>query len=1061
MGLFIKQIFIHFIHLIIGLNLVLVDLPFSSSSAHAKKKKHREEHETEHTCGKENQKPSNGDEQNCCEGLEWNPSTSTCLKPEPTPRKRCDSADAHDTCGPKQACFESEPSDLYDDDDKYDDKVDELEEKEESFSPKLTRFREDGTCFGHQQCASGNCVSKSMTKKRSNKVSEFLTKLISTVTFQRKCQPMYICRCAEEYETPIAKSECCSGLVKDPEGKCVDKSMVEWQFSENEPREAGLAEHTCSVIVNPVEQYNYLQTTFKLRSLEFLTATAGGDDCLGFNKKVKAVGDFLKSKRMEITKNFNLKMKEIKQERNNLVNAKFDLQQAEQERSIANADSFIAAERVTGADMIKLLIKEQELMMSYEQSLSLIYDETMPKYQALAEEWAAIDPKKKGKRCRGYTGWPFGQQKNKRRWMYRYKVKARHSGNVEILKDKQIKYLISKMGGTGKQTKSSYFLTDPLMPGDKSFNNYGNKGRYRRKLGIKKGFLGSVITGLTMATLFATGGVLFGYQLASGVAGAGSGFEKWVNSINKKNQDDEQYLAGYYNDIIRSLMTYFSNPAIENDIELGIQKACISSNFKQGVEYFQDDKSYKTEDDYYSDEELEGKAPASTEETNEEEEEEEFNEMDGENIDEFEDDESIGNDPIAEALEKGNHVPKEKNKSDKIVHEEGKRDSVDENGELLKSPTCMKSMIALSELQKITFTQSWMYSYNPKRTYKQFAGNYRHNFLISTAADFSSASAYLKKMSGFAGMRGGLRSLSIACLEKRLAEIEGYKGDGGVIADAGKYENEKKDVEWQKSQQASLDCKNCNLTGRAKSYKVNINSSTNSTMTSKSEKGKMIPHLFNQGMQDWDGISKKYAIARQAMLDRSKKIKQQFPEATAENEKIQAIYSKFGGANPLSLEAMGINVPAEVKADFMDESQTAQTNATPQTMSTPNEALAGAELDKGAMAKSEMKNSKMKKANINNLFGEDDEVGSDPVSKTGLSRQEEKQMLEEIENEKENYVEHTGDTLFQKVTKAYIRSAYPRFMSRKRQIASEAKEEITPEKKDLYEKLKNFHENSL
>jgi hypothetical protein len=1056
-----QKLIIHALNFIIGLNLVLFDIPFASTYANAKE--HKEEYVNENSCGKENQKPTDSNPENCCEGLEWNDSSRTCVKPEPSPRKRCDTADAHNTCGPNQACFEGEMSDLYEDDEKYDQDVDKIDDREESFKPGLFTIKEDGKlCFSHKECGSGNCVSKSMTKKNRSKIGEFLTRVTSTIFFQRKCRPMYICRCAEEYETPIAKSDCCAGLAKDPEGKCVDKSMVEWQFKDGEPKEAGLAEHTCSVNVNPVDQYNYLQSTFKIRALEFLTSTAGEEDCLGFNKKVKAVGEFLKSRRSEISKNFYLKMNELKEERNKLVNAKFDLQQAEQDRSVANADSFIAAERVTGAEMIKMLIKEQELMMSYEQSLSLIYDETMPKFQALSEEWASIDPKKKGKRCRGYTGWPFGEQKNKRRWMYRYKVKARHSGNVEILKDKQIKYLISKMGGTGKQTKSSYFLTDPLMPGFKKFNNYGDTmffigAKYRRKLGIKKGFLGSIITGLTMATMFATGGALFGTQLASAVAGRNSGFEKWVNGINKKNKDDEQYLAGYYNDFIGSLMKYFSSLNFDEDIELGIQKQCIASNFKQGIQEYQEDKQYKTEEQYFSSEPQAGKAPASTQE----EEEEEIEPAESSN-DEFAGEETIGIDPIAEALEQTPAGGEDQNQTDKITYEAGTRNQIDENGNSLKAPSCMKSVIALSELQKIAFTQSWMYSYNQKRTYKQFAGNYRHNFLISLAADFAMASAYLKKMSGFAGMRGGLRALSIACLEKRLAEILGYGGAGGLVADADKYENEKKEIEWQKSQQASLDCKNCNLTGRAKSFKVDIKTGTNSTLSGKSDKGKMIPHLFDQGMQDWDGISKKFAIAKQAMLDRSKKIKELYPEATEENEKIQGIYSKFGGADISSLEAMGVQVPAEVKAELAEEGQAAEEIVTPQVISTPNKVVESPKAAPAAVAKEEVKTAK--KVSALNLFGEDETAQAEPASKTGLSYKEEKEILEEIEKEKENYVEHSGDSIFQKVSKAYVRSAYPRFMTKKRQIASEPNQEprpeVDPQKKSLSDKLEGFH-NSL
>jgi len=391
----IRKLIIHALNLIIGLNLVLFDIPFASTYANAKE--HKEEHVTENSCGKENQKPVDGNEANCCEGLEWNETSRTCVRVEFSPRKRCESADAHNTCGPNQACFEGEMSDLYDDDEKYDKNFDEIDDREESFKPGLFTVKEDGkTCFSHKSCGSGNCVSKSMTKKNRSKISEFLTKVTSTIFFQRKCQPMYICRCAEEYETPIAKSECCPGLTKDPEGKCVDKSIVEWQFKDSEPKEAGIAEHTCSVNANPVDQYYYLQNTFKIRALEFITSTAGEEDCLGFNKKVKAVGEFLKSKRVEITKNFYLKMKDIKEERNQLVNAKFDLQQQEQDRSVANADSFIAAERITGAEMIKLLIKEQELLMSYEQSLSLIYDETMPKFRALAEECARRLQRRRG-----------------------------------------------------------------------------------------------------------------------------------------------------------------------------------------------------------------------------------------------------------------------------------------------------------------------------------------------------------------------------------------------------------------------------------------------------------------------------------------------------------------------------------------------------------------------------------------------------------------------------------------------------------------------------------------
>ena len=989
-----------------------------TNNAQAEEEYESTTYEDEETCGQVGKKPKDNNPENCCAGLEWDESQNACVEAVKYPRKQCEGA-SDNSCSPGQSCLESEIEDLYGDDEEHDDAVDDVEIKNEE-----TGIKENGKrCYSDKQCDSGWCASKKEKSAYQKKgIFNKVKKMFRTVTFQRRCKALFVCRCADNYEKPIGDGKCCEGLKKDPEGKCVPESQLEWGMFEYTGEEGQFSENTCSVKVDPKEQYAYIQAMFKLRAFEWLTATSNETDCLGYQKRLKdEIGTPLKTKRNQLAKMLEEAQKEIRKRRNELVNAKFSLNK-EQNAGEMEREVWQAENRITGEAMLELMIEEQRVMQHYENNLNGIYTEAFNKLQKIHQDWGMTDPKEKGKRCRGNSIFSR-KQKNKRRWMKRYKVKAKAKhGNNAVVKDDAVRFMIESMGGKIQTKKSRYFLMDPLMPGGETFKDYGTSGKHRRKLGNKNSVVGIAMIVVGVAAIAAGPGFLMygGAILAGGIA-------LQARSIKKSKGEEKHYLPGIFNDFLPNLIEYFKAPEMASDIELGINRTCLETNFEQDSStHYTEDSDYVDEDQYYA----------------QEEQEEEFYNIDNQDMDEF----------------AGEYTGIE---DDEIIFEEGKRGEI-VDGEVQTPKACVQSYLSLVDLQKISFAQFWMYSHNDKRTYKTFAGNPRHNMMMTIINDFTVVKNYLTSMSGLPGSLGGYREQSIQCLLNRLKDAN-WEGTAGLAAGAKNYENTPGQLQWEKSRQSTLDCKNCNLKGQAKAHNIKVPTNTSSTLFGKDNNGSIASSIFSKGLGDWNEVNKNYAIARKALLDRNKALMEQDPQAFSENQKLAKIYSQATGVSDQTLQNMGYQIPAGRSP--MGGADGAANSSNSSNATTELEAEKVEEKAEVAPKASNTTNDEgNNKKNIAGLFDDmgldgSSESGSDNFkSHTGLRRRTEKKIIEHIQEHEKKYAPDPSDNLFEKVSKAYVRSAYPRFMQRKkREPASNEKKDSM--KSQLLDKLKSFETN--
>jgi hypothetical protein len=1003
-----------------------------------------EEEEAAPVCYKEGEKPLQGDEHKCCTGLQYY--NNICTTPPNTPRKKCKEGD-HNSCGTGQACLKSEVEDLYGDDASQDDAVDKIYQERESYTGvgKLLMLGPDSKmpCFNDKMCTTFNCVE---SEGKSG-----LGKLVRKAVKIKKCRDLYVCRCAAVNETLTGKAKCCPGLRTAPGGtKCMDPASLDALYADYTGLKPGFDPISCSINPDPASLLKYIKDTYIMRAWEWVTSTADQtDDCLGFAKRLR--NDFgipFRQKRVSIVNAFKASFEGIKGERNNLVNAKFSLNKTREEggHTDEEANRMIAAERITGVDMIKLMIKEQELMIKYEQSLFALYTDFAQKLSVYATEWSAYGEKwnKKGERCRGLKIWPFKKSKNKRRWKRRYKVKHKGSGsgkgaNAKLVNENSVKEMITALGGSTEGLKKRYFLIDPLMPGNfakssnKEFKRNGQSflraGKYRRTLG-EPGFWSFALVFLIAGPLITIAAVVHNYK-------------------NRAEKGEKRLMVGIRKNMTPDLMDYFKRPQLNGDLELGLDATCLRTDFKQATGTYKSDQSYKNDKDYFS---------KDKKEKEEEEEDQLATEEYNQTMDEFTDDGSVK----AEARIVGERV-----------------DS--------KTPRkCLKTALAISELASTAFSQWWLYSYSPKRT--QEVMTTRIMLYGALATTFVDLNNYLNLLSGD---HIGLRFQSIACLKRRLEEY-GFSAENGLVAGQDKYESEIEDIEWQKSQQSMLDCKNCNLKGNGGAVGVKApRSTTSSTLGNTNTHNSLGAPLVSRDIVDLNIAGKKWNSILQMRKKHNEKVMRDDPNAVERAKKIHGFFNRFSGPSNAGVAAASGFDLSQINLD-----QNGNPQRDPSSLSDAEKARlaqeakdklaldsgkykkgpAGTGLSKSGKGKGskEAKKGKTKKKNLKGLFDDDDESifgdsdsdndsdskGSKTVKTySGLSVQEDDEMVKSVT--KGNAIKNmSGHTLWQKVTRAYFRSGIPRLLTRKvkRKPASTEKnrDHLPPEKRKFLEALEKL-----
>lgn len=1018
-------------------------LPLSSLSLipDAKAGKHKTEYETNNTCGPEGGKPKNGDNNNCCEGLQWDNSKQVCAKVS-YPRKKCDEGQ-HNSCNPGQSCLASEFQDLYPDEEQYDEEIDKVEEEMENGVGVLKPRDVGEKCFSDKQCFTMNCISKKNNHKKKKGISKWLTKIITTITFSRRCEPIFVCRCAESGEKPVGNGQCCEGMKKDPSGKCVSEEAFDLLYGNynSASDHMELMPETCSVNINPLKQYHYISNTFKMRGFEYLTANSDVSDCLGFADKMEKLGDKMIQKRKELSAEFHKAMNQNIQERNELVNTKYS-----KHRSMASGNQkYVAEDRVTGKDMLELLKNQQLIYMKYEQGLNALYKEVHNELSTLTDEWKNTNPKTKhGKKCRSQ----WWKQKKKRAWQYRYKIKSRYSGNSEVFLNPRIKSVVEELGGSTRNNRR-YFLTDPLLPKSKNFKSYGGKtwfaasGKWRRKMKPtgRKTEASGFEAGLQMFYTGAKGSGFTGIMLQNQAEAAKDKLSQWLARSLKAQSKESEKLSGMHKHLLQGMLSYYNDGQLQGDIELGINMKCLATNLQEDSSFtYMDNNQYVDNEDDGIDRTISS-----------EEEQEENEIVYDEDINEFEDENIIDD--------------------NEIEYEAGIRNDNDVNGKTLVNNACVKTAFVLAEIQNIAFSQLWMYGYQKKRKYG-FGEDHRYKMLASNRKALKDMEEYLTELSGNPGSdAGGLRGQSITCLDERIKEFNDWDGDGGIAAGADNYEQQRNEKEWQKSKQADLDCKNCNLTGQAAGVDINIPGTNSATILANKIGGNLGSDLFSSGKTDWANINNKYAIMKKNLLDRDKDILDKHKKDRDQFMKLQTLVNESMGPSHAAMRKLGLTPPNSETSN--DSSNLTSANASALSSSSDSEkdksnssdknsSLAGSgnstsAQDNGSNASGSSAADQLK--NMYSEFGSDYDSDEDEAEKkiskyTGLKRKERSQMLKAISENKKKYESQTGDSLFEKVSKAYVRSAYPSFMSRKvRKPASEEKKNINQE---LVDKLNNF-----
>jgi hypothetical protein len=999
-----------------------------------------EEEEETQECYKKGEVPPRGEEDRCCPEFQYY--GGKCDTPPEFSRKKCDdesleydnAREPSKICpDPTEACMRSDVEDMFGGTLASEASDNELEKKiakrENGFWSKLFKPRANGkTCSNDKRCETWNCTK--IPKRKNGKIKRKKNGKIK-YKWMKRCKPLYLCRCVNNGEkAPHGGAKCCPGLKKDVGEYCRDPNAFGVLYPNDSPIEAGMDPVSCAVNVPPLALYNYLKDTYKLRAFEWLYSTAGNtDDCFGFAPKLKALAESMRLKRIAIVAAFQAELDELKRDRNELVNKKFSAHRAmaNEDTSTQDKEVAVAVDRMTGKAMILLMKKEQTIMTRYEQTLAALFKDIEPKLETLKVEWESKDPDKKHKKdCRGFLSF---SKKNKKRWKHRFKVKDRQSNaNSEAVKNDAITEKMKDLTTTDARTiisgKKVYFLNDPLMPGNKTFKEYGQsflrKGKYRRTLGKPGFWLMAIVTVLT-------GGVL----LIPALVGT-------IVARKRASKKEKTFLSGVRQNFSPDISDYFQRPEMKGDLELGIDTTCLATDFKESeAESYQEDIKYEDSDEYFE------RAPASEEDQAKQEEVQEENE---EEIDEFADFEQTSNEGVR--------------------YENGKRRSSKSFSKKTGAQKCARTAVAITEISNSAFAQFWLYSYSKKRKYENFGSGRRTQVLTALTIAFKKAQAHL-------GMMANYRLQSITCLDNKLKEFD-WGREGGIISEADKYNNEGEDIEWQKSKQADLDCKNCNLKGQGGTVGFKARKIGTSSISGNVDAFNTIKNpLISTETLDIKKINKNYAAYLASMKKKNAEILKKDPDAKARSE---LMLKSINAAIDPSAKGVAFTGGFDLETMTLKKSSrdVAGENEKDKKQESPKESkmiLDSGEAAKLALAqkntsKKNKKNKKDLKKNLKGLFGDSDEIfadleeareKTDGKSLTGLTTSDEQNILTNISNkgvaDRSQISTDSLTSLFDKVSKAYVREALPRLLSRRKK--GETKRKPSSKKSSLQQQLLN------
>lgn len=414
---------------------------------------------------------SPGADEDCCESLIYNGTSNVCedFTYINTSLASC-SNDAQ--CSGGNGCFSQRPEDVASGSDISD-------ENKMYLLTGASSARPIGeSCIGNLDCKTVNCVAGT-------------------------CSNKMICRNAAEGEIAIGSIACEGSLQKDATGKCGlspdNASSVYSGLIDPDSILTSFEQDKCQYEVDPDAHQKMLAALKTFRGLEWLFSTIGlpdSDDCLKvlpfYREKIK---DLL-SNRKELLKEFSIKMSEIENDYNVIMNASENSDALVMYEGLQIKESELANRKASGVDALKLMYRRNVIFQEYESVMLDLtnrlaenikkFNDGMKTWTDGADSWQVGDSTVNAYRCSafyqkrriGHSWRTYDYTTIGTRWDHGYVVDGNIERNKSITEREKVLNYLSFISGIPQdevksQFSTNYSLVDPIMPGNTNFSHYG------------------------------------------------------------------------------------------------------------------------------------------------------------------------------------------------------------------------------------------------------------------------------------------------------------------------------------------------------------------------------------------------------------------------------------------------------------------------------------------------------------------------------------------------------------------------------------------------------------
>ncbi|HXH30173.1 MAG TPA: hypothetical protein VNJ01_05120 [Bacteriovoracaceae bacterium] len=329
--------------------------------------------------------------------------------------------------------------------------------------------------------------------------------------------PGNVCRYGEQDEKPDNDEVLCvEGLKRNALGKCdnpASDKFTPYPGLITEVKVSPIGQ--CEFKLDDATKEKSIKAMMTIRGMEWMLSTISLDDNQDCFKVLPYLRDeigksFLEERKV-ILKNFNIEFANIEKDFQTLIDAKAladskaeEAKKKTKELTVIHSTQItngaLASRLTSGYDIHYLNWRKNLLFQSFEKAMEKLVTKTNKKIADLNKgmaEWKDSDKKwkvgnteVKAFTCRnnGFLGL-WSKNQIKKRWDHYYQVSGNAGGNKDVISKEYVAAYLQALGGVSKESAisdftkgpdggslGSYFLVDPLMPGDKGSVKFSEIG---------------------------------------------------------------------------------------------------------------------------------------------------------------------------------------------------------------------------------------------------------------------------------------------------------------------------------------------------------------------------------------------------------------------------------------------------------------------------------------------------------------------------------------------------------------------------------------------------------